>query len=57
MDGPAGPKTTEIEMGTLSSKTTTIYILELGGGMEYRCVREMNGNVIESEQCKKVRAR
>lgn len=57
MHARAGSKSADIETGTLSAKTTTIYVLELGGGMEYRCVREMNGNVIESEHCKKVRSR
>jgi hypothetical protein len=50
-------KSADIQTGVLTSKTTYVWIVELGNGMELRCVRDVVGNEIASEHCRRVRSR
>jgi len=53
-----GGKYADIQTGVLTSKTTYVWEMEIGGGVTLRCVQEYNGDdALTYEHCKKIRPR
>jgi hypothetical protein len=51
-------KTADIQTGFLTSNTTYIWEIDIGGGKILRCVRNFNGDgVVTRDDCEKVRSR